>query len=90
MFNWFKIFNRTEFDALGLVSKTYTLELEDIGIKNILVTKGITHGLTYEGVFLSLLLNDLNPFEFEGYAIYLNTETNDVYLGIAIPEDDDE
>lgn len=82
IYNWFKVFNTTEFDELGLISKTYTLNLDGIGEKDILVTKGEGYGITYEGVFLSLLLNDLNPFEFEDLAVYVD-ENDDVYLGIA-------
>lgn len=84
IYNWFKIFNKTEFDALDLVSKTYTLILEGIGQKDILVTKGVGYGITYEGVFLSLNMNDLNPFEFDGHAIYIDADEN-VYLGIEVP-----
>lgn len=83
IYRWFKIFNTAEFDALGFVSKTYTLFLEDIGEKEILVTKGNAYGITYEGVFLTALLNDLNPYALDGHAIYLD-ENDDVYLGIAV------
>ena len=83
---WFKIFNTTEFDALGLTSKTYTLELETVGQKNIMVTKGQTYGMVYDGVFLSVGMTDLNPFPFEGYAVYI-AGNNDVYLGIEEDED---
>lgn len=82
-YTWFKIFNKTEFEALGLVSKTYTLNLDGVGEKEILVTKGVAIGMLYEGVFLSLELGDENPFEFEDHAIYLDA-SNDVYLGIAV------
>ena len=86
-YNWFKIFNTAEFDALGLVSKTYTFILDGVGQKDIFVTKGVNYGITYEGVFLSLQLNDLNPFPFDGHAIYLDEATDDVYLGIEVDED---
>jgi hypothetical protein len=82
MFTWYKIFNTTEFDALGLVSKTYTYNLQGVGQKSILVTKANGYGITYEGVFLFLNLNDENPFEFDGYAIYSDAN-DDVHLGIA-------
>lgn len=82
-YTWFKIFNRTEFNALGLVSRTYTLNLDGVGEKDILVTKGLALGMLYEGVFLSLELNDKNPFEFDDHAIYVD-ENDDVYLGIAV------
>lgn len=84
-YTWFKIFNLTEFNALGLVSKTYTLNLDGIGDKEILVTKGNVVAINYEGVFLSLQLNDLNPFPFDGHAIYIDG-SNDVYLGIEVDE----
>lgn len=84
-YTWYLIFNTVTFDALGLVSKKYTLNLENIGQKDILVTKGITYGLTYEGVFLSLEMTDLNPFPFDGHAIYVD-ENDNVYLGIEVDE----
>ena len=89
MFNWYKIFNLTEFEALELVSRTYTLDLEGLGLKDILVTKGNRIALTYEGVMLSLELNDRNPYEFEGLAVYIDDETQDVYLGIEVEDDED-
>ncbi len=78
---WFKIFNKTEFDALGLVSRVYKVNLDGIGVKDILVTKGVNVGITYDGVFLPLQLNDKNPFEFETFAIAVNPAM-DVFLGV--------
>ncbi len=79
----YKIFNRTEFEATGLTSKTYTVNLDGIGEKDILVTKGELIGMLYEGVFLTLDLNGANPFEFDGFAIY-EDENHDVHLGIEV------
>lgn len=84
---WFKIFNKTDFEATGLISRKYTYILEGIGQKDILVTKGIALGLTYEGVFLSLNLLEQNPFEFEGHAIYIDAN-NDVFLGIEVEDNE--
>lgn len=83
IYTWFKIFNKDEFEDLDLVSRTYSLNLSGVGTKDILVTKGIGVGMTYDGVFLSLELEDQNPFEFEDKAIYID-ENNDVYLGVGI------
>lgn len=80
IYNWYKIFNEAEFNELDLVSKTYTLNLEDLGEKEVLVTKGNALGITFDGVFLSLGLHSENPFEFEDLAIYQKTN-GDVYLG---------
>lgn len=92
IFEWFKIFNLTEFEALSLVSKTYTQILEGIGQKDILVTKGECVSLLYDGVFLPIELNEINPFIKEGevatelnYAVYLDADNN-VYLGIEADE----
>lgn len=83
MYNWYKIFNLTEFLATNLVSREYTLELLGIGIKTILATQGNTNSITYDDVMLSINMNAKNPFEFEGKAVYLD-ESNDVWLGIAV------
>ncbi len=84
MFDWFKIFNLTEFTALDLTSKNYNLVLEGIGEKNILVTKGNYTSMLYDDVFLPINLNDKNPFEFESLAVYVMETTQDVYLGVAV------
>lgn len=81
MFNWYKIFNKQDFEATGLVSRKLTADLADIGFKEILITKGNATGLTYEGVFLPINLNGVNPFYFEGFAVYLR-DNGDVYLGV--------
>lgn len=83
-FLWFKIFNRIDFEAEGLVSKEYTLELENIGEKKILVTQGNYLSISYEGVFLSLNMSEENPFKFDSHAIFIDTATDDVYLGLPI------
>ena len=82
-YDWFKVFNSDEFEALGLVSKKYTYNLEGLGTKSFLVTKGDMLSVTFEGVFLSLDSNSQNPFEFDDMAIYRNSD-NDVFWGIKI------
>lgn len=86
IYNWYLIFNIAAFEALDLVSKTYKLQLEDVGLSEVLVTKGEALGVTYDGVFLSLGMNDKSPFELDGYAIY--ELMGDVYLGILVPEEE--
>ena len=84
MFDWYKIFNLTEFTALDLVSKNYSLVLSEIGQAEILVTKGNYTSMLYEGVFLPINLNNNNPFIFDDFAIYLDVPSQDVYLGVAV------
>lgn len=84
LYKWFKIFNETSFNATGLVSRAYTQVLQNIGQKSILVTRGETLGMTYEGVFLSLLDGE-TKVEFDGHAMYRDQPTGDIYLGIEVP-----
>jgi len=80
VYNWYEIFNLDEFEEEDLVSKTYQLTLSGIGLKEILVTKGNNTSIVYDDVFLSINMNDKNPFEFEDHAVYLDSENN-VWLG---------
>lgn len=82
-YDWYLIFNKAEFEALELPSKEYTLNLEDIGEKTILVTQGNFVSILYESVFLPLEMNTKNPFEFDGHAIYVD-DNDDVYLGVEV------
>lgn len=80
-YDWYQVFNRTEFEALGLVSKDYELTLEGLGEKTITATKGNFVSLIYEGVILPIELNSKNPLLFDDHAVYVDTDQN-VYLGI--------
>jgi len=84
-YNWYKIFNKPDFEALDIPSKEYEFLLEEIGLKTVLVVKGNLCGLFYEGTFLSLELNDNNPFEFDSHAIYID-DNDDVWLGLEVEE----
>jgi hypothetical protein len=81
IYDWYKIFNKTDFDATGLTSKTYELFLVGIGLKYVLVTKGNLLSMTIDDVFLSLELNSKNPFYFSGRGIYVDPDEN-VFWGI--------
>ncbi len=85
-FDWYKIINYTEFLALDLPSRSIEALIEGIGLKTILVTKGIGVSIIYEGIMLPVELNDHNPFIFEGHAVFKD-ENNDLYLGIEVPEE---
>ena len=80
------IFNQAEFELLALGSKTYTVNLPDLGEKDILVTKGNLLSITFEGVLLPAGLNDKNQFTKDGYGISLD-DNGDVYLCIQDPDE---
>lgn len=85
IYTWFRIFNKDEFEALDIPSKQYEMELQDRGLKTILVTKGNLISVLIDDVLLSLNLNDKNPFEFEGMALYLKGN-GDVFVGYEVSE----
>lgn len=88
IYSWLKLFNLTEFNNLLLGSKTYTVFIDGIGEKDFLVTKGNLVSVTYDGVMIPIGLNDKNQREFDDMAIYLDDETQDVYVGINGREDE--
>ncbi len=81
IYDWYKIINRTEFLALGLTSRALDLNLDGIGEKTVIIFSGVGVSLLYDDVFLSAELNEVNPFEFEDHAIYVDSN-DDVWLGI--------
>ncbi len=82
-FNWYKIFNRAEFLATGLVSREVGLALDGVGLATFLITQGNLLSLTYNGIMLSIGVTDANPFVFEGNAIYVDAN-DDVWWGIEV------
>lgn len=86
-FTWYKIFNRTEWLATGLVSRTLTLSLEDRGQEEFLITEGEETCVTYDGVLLPVEFSGKNPFVGLGdeYAVYVD-EADDVYFGFVVEE----
>lgn len=80
-FIWYNLFNKQEFLDTGLVSKTLTVTLENIGEKDILITKGNEVAITYEGVFLPIWFTEKNPYSKDGYAVW-EDENGIVWLGV--------
>jgi|AVFP01.1.fsa_nt_gi hypothetical protein len=80
-YTWFKIFNKTEFEATGLVSRSYRVFLNGVGERTILSTKGNYLSVLFDEVFLPINLNSNNPFEMDERAVYLDAN-NDVWVGI--------
>ena len=82
-YNFYEIFKESEFSALGVISKTYTLELEGIGLKDVLVTKGNLLGITYEGVYVPLGVGTAtNFYQRDGFAIL--REGDAISLGVEV------
>lgn len=87
-YDWFLIFNIDEFEATGLSSLDLEFELEDYGFKEFLVTRGVEYGIAHEDAFLRVNLEGQNPYAKGDYAVFLDTETQDVYFGFLVPEEE--
>lgn len=85
IFDWYKIFNLQDFLDLDLVSRTYTVSLEGIGQKDILVTKGNSVSVIYEDVLLPINFADKNPYVRDTFAVYKDDDDN-VYVGVEVEE----
>lgn len=83
IYDWYKLFNLDEFNATGLTSQTKTVILEGRGQKEVSIFKGIGVSIMYDDVFLTMDLNDKNPFTFENKAVYVDGN-NDIWLGIEL------
>ena len=81
MFNWFRIFNLTEFLSMDLTSYEITVVLAGIGEKKILITQGNLTSITYDGDMLPINLNDKNPYRYGERGVWLD-ENDDVWLGV--------
>lgn len=80
-FNWYRLFNLEDFEDQEVVSIEKTVFFEGVGEKNILITKGNEVSVLFDETFLTIGLNDANPFRYDERAIYLD-ELDDVWLGI--------
>ncbi len=81
IYDWYFVFNLDEFIATGLVSKSVQLKFPSTGLETILITQGNLVSILFRDVFLSLDLNDKNPFEFDGFAVATNDD-GDICIGI--------
>lgn len=80
-FKWYRLFNRPEFIAAGLVSFEGTFYDENLQLKNFVVFQGEYTSVLFDDTLLSINLNDKNPFRFGDYAVFLDGNS-DVWLGI--------
>ncbi len=83
-YDWYEIFDTTEFEDSELTSKELSLLFPSIGHKTLLVTHGNYISILYEGIMLSAGMNLNNPFEFEDHALYYD---EDKILWLGIPHD---
>lgn len=85
MYDWYKLFNLTEWLATGLVQRSLKIDLEALGEKTFLVTQGNTTAVLFEDKFLPVEFLGQNPYVIEDVAIYKNG-ADDVFIGFEVEE----
>ncbi len=80
IYDWYKLFNLTEFNSENLTSKKIIADLESRGENEFLITKGNEVSVLFEGYFLPVNFLNENPFSASAYAVYLD-DNNDVWFG---------
>lgn len=79
-YDWYNLFNLTEWLATGLVARTLLVNLESRGRMQFEVTQGNETGIRLDDIFLPVNFLEQNPYVQETYAVYLDTN-NDVWFG---------
>lgn len=82
-FDWYMLFSKTDFEALDLVARVLTVQLESRGRVQFLITKGNTLAVTYLDQILPVSFLDANPYTKGGYAVYLDASHN-VWFGFEV------
>ncbi len=82
MWNWYNIFNLTDWLATELVSRTLTLDIVGIGETEFLITQGNETGITVGDAFLPLNFEGSNPFVSGSKGVYVDAN-NDVWYGVS-------
>lgn len=85
IYDWYKLFNRTEFEATGLVQRNLILQLQDRGVVNFTLNRGNTTSIQYLDVFLPVKFQDRNPYPMGPYAVYEDPDHN-VWFGFQVDE----
>lgn len=79
--NWWNLFNYVEFEATGLASRSLTVFLGDLGEREVLIVRGNTISVVFDGVLLPIAFNGANPYTKDGYTIYRD-DSDEVWIGI--------
>lgn len=82
-YDWYKIINKNEFEATGLISRELNIILQGIGAKKVLVTNGAFLSITIDDVMLSINVIGKDTFTFQNRAVHLDP-SGDVWYGVAI------
>ncbi len=79
--DWYKIANLDYIEESDLPSRDLTLFLGTLGEKVVTLTRGNMTSILFDDIFLSINLNEKNPFIFENYSVWVD-DADDIWLGL--------
>lgn len=83
MWDWYNIFNLTEWLATGLISRKLSIFLEGRETKEILITQGNETAIQVDDLFLPLNFQGKNPWKEGTTAVWVDADNN-VWLGYEV------
>lgn len=86
IYNWFKIFNMTEFLALNIGSKKYEYNLSGVGQSDFIVYLGNVVSIMYLDEFMPVNLYEPALYKKGSYAVYRDDITGNVWFGFLVNE----
>lgn len=79
-FDWFFLANQADFLATGLTSFEGEVVMNGV-IEKVLFTRGDYTSIFFKDTFLSIGMNNRNPFRIGEYAVFLDA-SDDIWLGV--------
>lgn len=84
-YDWYKLFNKSEFEAENIPARTLLVQLDDRGVETFEIFRGNYVAVMYGDAFLPINFLDQNPYAQNGYAVYRDPN-DDVWFGFEVEE----
>jgi hypothetical protein len=84
-YQWYQIFDYSDFLDTGLVNRTLEVEAPGRGTIQVLLTRGNEVSFTYEGTLLPVNFLGRNPYHRDGKGVFLDIDGK-VWLGFEVPQ----
>ncbi|MDR0676300.1 MAG: hypothetical protein LBF97_04600 [Elusimicrobiota bacterium] len=77
-YDWYKIINLGNFDKLNINDYEITADLEDRGMQNFRIMKGLSslYSVILDNIFLTPFLNNRNGYNFQDRSAYIDNAKN--------------
>lgn len=81
---WYNIGNAENFEKMGIPQLAQELELEDLGMVEIVLIKGFNLSVIFNGEMMTPNLNGRNPFSKNKTTAYIDPITKDIWVGYEV------